>query len=82
MQKQFRLAVLLLVAGISFAEAGQEVNSITSPGSGSATNSAAPVSASVATTDQSMFKFGGFASLGFSHSSLDSGDYVLDGTMP
>jgi hypothetical protein len=35
-----------------------------------------------ATLDLSMFKFGGFATLGFSHSSMDQGDYVLDSAMP
>jgi predicted porin len=35
-----------------------------------------------ATLDLSIFKFGGFATLGFSHSSMDQGDYVLDSSMP
>lgn len=35
-----------------------------------------------ALTDQPMFKFGGFGTLGVSHSSLNSGDYVLDSSMP
>jgi hypothetical protein len=32
--------------------------------------------------DQSMFKFGGFGTLGVSHSSLNQGDYILDSSMP
>jgi hypothetical protein len=38
--------------------------------------------AAPALTDQPMFKFGGFGTLGFSHSSQDQGDYVLDSSMP
>ena len=33
-------------------------------------------------TDQPMFTFGGFGSLGVSHSSMHLGDYTLDSTMP
>ena len=32
--------------------------------------------------DQPMFTFGGFGSLGVSHSSMHLGDYTLDSTMP
>ena len=32
--------------------------------------------------DQPIFKFGGFGTLGLSHSSLSQGDYVVDGSMP
>ena len=32
--------------------------------------------------EQSMFKFGGFGTLGVSHSSLNQGDYVVDSSMP
>ena len=35
-----------------------------------------------ASTDLPMFKIGGFGTLGFTHSSLDSADYVTDGTVP
>jgi hypothetical protein len=42
----------------------------------------AAATAAPALTDQPMFKFGGFGTLGFSHSSLDQGDYVLDSSMP
>ena len=33
-------------------------------------------------TELPMFKFGGFGTLGFTHSSLDLGDYVIDSSMP
>jgi len=35
-----------------------------------------------AITDQQMFKFGGFGTLGVSHSSMKSADYVIDSDMP
>lgn len=38
--------------------------------------------AEAAEADQAMFKFGGFGSLGVSHSSEKLGDYVLDNTVP
>lgn len=38
--------------------------------------------AGAAETDQSMFKFGGFGTLGLTHSSEHRGDYVLDSTVP
>ncbi len=96
-QKQYCLALLLFAVGNSVAEADQEVNSNNGTEMKSvaaATDSAsaattAPVTSgtpapglATTTLDLSMFKFGGFGSLGFSHSSMDSGDYVLDGSMP
>jgi hypothetical protein len=39
-------------------------------------------SAKAAGLDQPMFTFGGFGSLGVSHSSMSMGDYVLDGGIP
>ena len=39
-------------------------------------------SANTAETAQPMFKFGGFGTLGVSHSSQGLGDYVLDSTLP
>ena len=38
--------------------------------------------AEAAETDQPMFKFGGFGTLGVTHSSQNWGDYVLDSTIP
>lgn len=38
--------------------------------------------AEAAETDQPMLKFGGFGSLGLSHSSQPLGDYILDSTVP
>ena len=57
--------------------------STSAPTSAPAAPAATPVPAiATATLDLSMFKFGGFATLGFSHSSMDQGDYVLDSAMP
>lgn len=39
-------------------------------------------SANAVATDRQMFRFGGFGTLGASHSSQSLGDYVLDGTIP
>jgi hypothetical protein len=81
MPKKYCLAILLMCsAGIPVAEAAQKdkpTNAIDNGGtnqvSSSATNSL---------SDQPMFKFGGFGTLGLSHSSLNLGDYILDSTMP
>jgi hypothetical protein len=40
------------------------------------------VNAEAAGTDQPMFTFGGFGSLGVSHSSMSLGDYTLDSSIP
>jgi hypothetical protein len=53
----------------------------TSTGTVGTDKSAMPASPAMA-PEQSMFKFGGFGSLGISHSSLDQGDYVTDSSMP
>lgn len=52
----------------------------TSAGKAGANQAAAP--ATTALTDQPVFKFGGYGTLGVSHSSLNLGDYVLDSSMP
>lgn len=41
-----------------------------------------PIPATEAMADQPIFKIGGFGTLGFTHSSLNSGDYVTDNTVP
>lgn len=53
----------------------------TSTGAVSSDKFAIPASPALA-PEQSMFKFGGFGSLGISHSSMDQGDYVTDSSMP
>lgn len=81
MPKQYCLAALFLCsAGISIAEADQNNNQATNIGKDSANHPEFPAATQV--TDQPMFKFGGFGSLGVSHSSLDLADYVVDSTMP
>jgi hypothetical protein len=81
MPKQYCLAALLLcTVGVPIAEADQSNNQSTDSGKGSANQ--AEVSAIAQVTDQPMFKFGGFGSLGVSHSSLNSADYIVDSTMP
>lgn len=65
-----KLAVLFVIAaGIGFAQANDL------PVTNGATTK--PVS-----TDQPIFKFGGFGTLGISHSNMGLGDYVLDSTLP
>lgn len=53
----------------------------TSAGKGGTDKAATPVTPALS-AEQSMFKFGGFGTLGISHSSLSQGDYVLDSSMP
>jgi hypothetical protein len=79
-KKHFLAIPFLIAAGISVAEADQKDNPTTGTGKGGAVQPAAP--ATTALTDQPMFKFGGFGSLGVSHSSLNQGDYVLRNSMP
>lgn len=70
MQKKYCLALLLSVsAGVSTAWADQ--------------NSVASGNAEVAAvTDQTMFEFGSYGTLGATHASLNSADYALDAPMP
>jgi len=87
MQKKYSLAVLiLLTAGISVAEADQKniPTTITTKAGADQVAASAPVPLPVTTAqaDQPMFKFGGFGTLGFSHSDLMLGDYVVDSDMP
>jgi hypothetical protein len=92
MQKRYCLAGLLIVAGISVAQADQKDISITASGveverkeAGAPATVSAPSPASAPATkviDRSMFKFGGFGTLGISHSNLNQGDYILDSSMP
>lgn len=70
MPKKYCLALFFSVtAGISVAEADQN-------GSSAANNEVAVV------TDQKMFEVGGYGTLGATHSSLSTADYVLDAPMP
>ncbi len=69
MPKKYCLALIFSVsAGISVAEADQS-------------DSQAPGNAA-AVSDQTMFEFGGYGTLGATHASLNSADYVLDAPMP
>ena len=70
MPKKYCLALLLSVsAGGTTAWADQ--------------NSVAPGNAEVAAvTDQTMFEFGSYGTLGATHASLNSADYALDAPMP
>jgi hypothetical protein len=70
MQKKYCLALLLSVSvGVSVAWADQ--------------NSVASGNAEVAAvTDQTMFEFGSYGTLGATHASLNSADYALDAPMP
>jgi hypothetical protein len=43
---------------------------------------ACAANAEAVTPDQPQVTFGGFGSLGVSHSTMSSGDYVLDGGIP
>ncbi len=70
MQKKYCLALLLSVsAGASAAWADQ--NSVESGNAEVA-----------AVTDQTMFEFGSYGTLGATHASLNSADYALDAPMP
>ncbi|MBI5891030.1 MAG: porin [Nitrosomonadales bacterium] len=79
-QKYFLATLLLIVAGIPVAEAEPLDNSTAVP----VKNAPEPVKAPATPvlTDQPMFKFGGFGSVGVSHSSQNQGDYVLESSMP
>jgi hypothetical protein len=79
MSKKYFLAIpFLIAAGVSLAETSPKDNPTT--GKAGAVQPAAP--GTTALTDQPMFKFSGFGSLGVSHSSLNQGDYVLSDSMP
>lgn len=66
------IVLFILTAGIAEASAvDQSVIGIAGPGAANSLE-----------TEQPMFKFGGFGSLGVSHSSQGLGDYVLDSTVP
>ncbi len=81
MSKKYFLAIpFLIAAGVSLAETGPQDNPTTGTGKGGAVQPAAP--GTTALTDQPMYKFSGFGSLGVSHSSLNQGDYVLSDSMP
>ena len=81
MSKKYFLAIpFLIAAGVSLAETSPKDNPTTGTGKGGAVQPAAPGTTSL--PDLPMFKFGGFGSLGVSHSSLDQGDYVLSDSMP
>ena len=68
MQKKYCLALLLsMSAGISAAWADQN---------GASQNEVAAV------TDQTMFEFGSYGTLGATHASLNSSDFALDAPMP
>jgi hypothetical protein len=73
-----------VIAGASAPEAATAITPAPAPatsvGKGGADKTTTPVAP--ASTDQPMFKFSGFGSLGVSHSSLDQGDYVLSDSMP
>jgi hypothetical protein len=87
---------LLFAAGISVAEAEQTdyATAVTEKGGvaqamppGAAPTSppavaVMPTQPDQATPDRKMFKFGGFGTLGFSHSSQGLGDYAIDNDMP
>lgn len=64
-------------AATTAAAAPDPATSIGKRGTDKATTPTAP-----ALADQPMFKFGGFGTLGVSHSNLSSGDYVVDTSMP
>jgi len=68
-------------AAPSFSAASAPVVAATSAGKGGADKVTIPVTPALS-AEQSMFKFGGFGSVGVSHSSLNQGDYVLDSSMP
>lgn len=70
MPKKYCLALFFSVtAGIPVAEADQN-------------DSLAANNAVSVVTDQKMFEFGGYGTLGATHSSVSSADYVLDAPMP
>ena len=84
MAKKYFLAVpLLLAAGVSVAEPAQKNDPAAATAKATkASTDQATTPATPALTDRPMFKFGGFGSLGLSHSNLSQGDYVVDTSMP
>ena len=81
MPKKYCLAALILFsAGMTVAEADPSGNPTAGNEKVGADKATAP--ATTVLSDQTMFKFGGFGTLGLSHSSQNLGDYVLDSTMP
>lgn len=74
-KKYILIVIFALTAGIDVAEAAEQP--VIAMGGGMEAGAA-----NTAETGQPMFKFGGFGTLGVSHSSQELGDYVLDGTMP
>ncbi len=81
MTSQCKLAVLfVLAAGIAVAEAAEKDQPAIAIGGGGTGLEAA--TANTIGTGQPTFKFGGFSTLGVSHSSQGLGDYILDGTIP
>jgi len=70
------VALFLLSVKIPLAIATPNDNQ--SPGKSDTT----PIALASHPIDTPIFTFGGFGSLGVSHSSQDLGDYVLDGTLP
>lgn len=81
MLKICKLVVLsFLVSGVNSAIADENDHRAASIGRGDAVLKADATNA--VGTEPPIFKFGGFGTLGISHSSQSLGDYVLDGTMP
>src|ERR1017187_6516083 len=68
-------ALFALVAGIAAAEAVETDQPAIGNGGGAG-------AVNIVEADQPMFKFGGFGTLGASHSSQNLGDYVVDSTIP
>ncbi len=72
MTTKFKLIIFFtLAAGAAVTEAAEKDQLAIEAGAANTVESAQPI-----------FKFGGFGTLGVSHSSQGLGDYVLDGTMP
>jgi len=79
MNKKYCLVALFwLTVKIPLAIAASNDNQST----GAEKSDAAPVALASHTIDSPTFTYGGFGSLGVSHSSQDLGDYVLESTMP
>ncbi len=75
MSTRYQLAIpLLLATSIAFAEAEQKA--IPAPVAQQSVSLPSVIS------DQAVFKFGGFGTLGVSRTDLKSGDYVIDTAMP
>lgn len=70
------VALFLLSVKIPFAIATPNDNQSTGK------SDTVPIALASHPIDTPIFTFGGFGSLGVSHSSQDLGDYVLDGTLP